>query len=81
MVVMRLLLSLHTMILIIVCGCNSRGCKVGCKMSMPVRYLSAWSIQLYRRAFWPIREPAITSAMTHVRMLDMIEIDKHQHKH
>ena len=65
MVVMQLLLSLHTVIIIIVCRFNSRGCKVGCKMSMRVRYLSAWSTQLYRRAFWPTREPAITSAMTH----------------
>ena len=29
MVVMQLLLSLHTMIFIIVCTCNSRRCKVG----------------------------------------------------
>ena len=29
MVVMQLLLSLHTVILIIVCRCNSRGCKMG----------------------------------------------------
>ena len=39
MVAMQLLLSLHTVILIIVCGCNTRGCKVECKMSMRVRYL------------------------------------------
>ena len=35
MVVMQLFLSLHTMILIIVCKCNSRGCEMGKR----VRYL------------------------------------------